>query len=238
EYACRHWQEPDNGIWEARDRREHYTLSRVLCWVALDQLLEMHRQGRLPGIPAERLTREREQIRRDIEEGCWNARLESYSQVRGGDRLDAALLLLPCHGYAEASADRMRRTGQRIRERLAAGTGLLYRYDQSVEAGEGAFTICSFWLADFLARGGGSLQQAHEFFAQTLPYANDLGLFAEEIDPKTGDALGNFPQAFSHVGLINAALSLVEREERERARDAESRQGGLLGEQAVPEVRA
>jgi GH15 family glucan-1,4-alpha-glucosidase len=198
----------------------------------------MHRQGRLHGLPAERLTRDREQIRRDIEEGCWNARLESYTQVRGGDGLDAALLLLPCHGYAEASSDRMRRTGQRIRERLGAGPGLLYRYDRSVEAGEGAFTICSFWLADFLARGGGSFQQAHEFFAQTLPYANDLGLFAEEIDPRTGDALGNFPQAFSHVGLINAALSLVEREEREHARDAGSHQGWSLGEPVMPEVRA
>jgi GH15 family glucan-1,4-alpha-glucosidase len=241
EYACRHWREPDNGIWEARDRREHYTLSRVLCWVALDQLLEMHRQGRLPGLPAERLTRDREQIRRDIEEGCWNARLESYTQVRGGDGLDAALLLLPCHGYAEASSDRMRRTYRCLQERLGAGPGLIYRYEQSLQAGEGAFAICCFWVADFLARGGGSLQQAHESFAQTLAYANDLGLFAEEIDPRTGDAVGNFPQAFTHVGLINAALSLAEREEREHPREVGQQQGGSLGvlrEQVQPEVHS
>jgi GH15 family glucan-1,4-alpha-glucosidase len=91
----------------------------------------------------------------------------------------------------------------------------MYRYEQSFDGGEGAFAMCCFWIAEFLARGGGSLEAARDAFAHTLGYANDLGLFAEEIDPKTGDALGNFPQAFTHVGLINAALSLAEREERE-----------------------
>jgi GH15 family glucan-1,4-alpha-glucosidase len=241
EYARRHWQEPDNGIWEPRDRRERFTLSQVLCWVALDRLLEIHRQGRLPGIPTEQLTREREQIRRDIEEKCWNPQLESYTQVSGGDTLDAALLILAFHGFEEASSHRMRCTYQRLQERLRAGPGLIYRYEQSLQAGEGAFAICCFWIADFLARGGGSLQQAHESFAQTLAYANDVGLFAEEIDPKTGDAVGNFPQAFTHVGLINAALSLAEREERELPHGAEHQQGsnlGFLREQVLPEVRS
>jgi GH15 family glucan-1,4-alpha-glucosidase len=225
EYVCRHWHEPDNGIWEPRDRRQHLTHSRVLCWVALDRLLAMHRQGLLPRIPVEQFTRTREQIRRDIEERCWNPQLESYTQVCNGDALDATILILPFHGFVEASSWRMHRTYHHLQERLGAGPGLLYRSEQSKHEGEGAFAMCCFWLADFLARGGGSLLQAREFFAQTLTYANDLGLFAEEIDPITGDALGNFPQAFTHVGLINAAQSLAEREVREQPRDAERRHG-------------
>jgi GH15 family glucan-1,4-alpha-glucosidase len=136
----------------------------------------------------------------------------------------------------------MQRTYQRIQEKLSAGVGLLYRSEQSFESGEGAFAMCSFWIADFLARGGGTLEEAHRAFAQTAAYANDLGLFAEEIDPKTGDALGNFPQAFTHVGLINAALSLVEREEskQEESNHGEGPQECALEgrqEQLVPEVR-
>jgi GH15 family glucan-1,4-alpha-glucosidase len=117
---------------------------------------------------------------------------------------------------------------------------LIYRYEQSFDGGEGAFAMCSFWLAEFLARGGGSLGEARDSFDRTLAHANDLGLFAEEIDPRTGDALGNFPQAFTHVGLINAALSLAEREEREHTHDA-GRPGGATRaggrEQLLPEAR-
>jgi GH15 family glucan-1,4-alpha-glucosidase len=223
-YVCRHWREPDNGIWEPRDKRQHYTHSRLLCWVALDRLLDMHRSGRLRGIPVDDFTKHRDEIRRDIEERGWNSALESYTQVLGGDTLDATVLLLAFHGFDEASSPRMRRTFERIRERLGGGPGLLYRYEQSFAGGEGAFALCSFWIADFLARGGGTLEEAHHAFAQTAAYANDVGLFAEEINPKTGDALGNFPQAFTHVGLINAALSLAERDERERSR-GDGRQG-------------
>ena len=176
----------------------------------------MHRTGRLRGIPVADFTRHREEIRRDIEDRGWNPTLECYTQVLGGDTLDATVLLMAFHGFHDASSPRMRRTFERIQERLGGGPGLLYRYEQSFEGGEGAFALCSFWIADFLARGGGTLEEAHRAFAETAAYANDLGLFAEEIDPKTGDALGNFPQAFTHVGLINAALSLAEREERER----------------------
>jgi GH15 family glucan-1,4-alpha-glucosidase len=235
-YVCRNCQEPDNGIWEPRDKRQHYTHSRLLCWVALDRLLEMHRLGRLRGIPVNEFTKHREEIRRDIEDRGWNPKLESYTQVLGGDTLDATVLLMAFHGFDEASSPRMRRTFQRIRERLGGGPGLLYRYEQSFEGGEGAFAICCFWLADFLARGGGTLEEAHHAFAQTSAYANDLGLFAEEIDPKTGDALGNFPQAFTHVGLINAALSLVEREERDRQKATATAARGGRG-QDLPEAR-
>jgi GH15 family glucan-1,4-alpha-glucosidase len=238
-FVCRHWREPDNGIWEPRDKREHYTHSRLLCWVALDRLLDMHRRGRLRGIPVEDFTRHREEIRRDIEDRGWNPSLESYTQVLDGDTLDATVLLLAFHGFHEASSPRMRRTFERIRERLGSGPGLLYRYEQSFEGGEGAFVLCCFWLADFLARGGGTPEEAHRAFAATAAYANDLGLFAEEIDPKSGDALGNFPQAFTHVGLINAALSLAEREERDRvAVNARQRTAPVAGGgEPRPEVR-
>jgi GH15 family glucan-1,4-alpha-glucosidase len=216
-FVCRHWRDPDNGIWEPRGQRRHYTHSRLLCWVALDRLLAMQREGQCAGVPVEEFTRHRDEIRREIEERGWDEKLECYTQSLGGDTLDATALLLALHGFDEASSPRMRRTFQRLRERLGAGPGLLYRYEQSFEGREGAFAMCSFWVAEFLARGGGSLEAARDAFAQTLAHANDVGLFAEEIDPKTGDALGNFPQAFTHVGLINAALSLARREKEESA---------------------
>lgn len=109
----------------------------------------------------------------------------------------------------------MQETFKRVQERLSPAPGLIYRYEKSPQEGEGAFGLCSFWSAEFLARGGGSLQEAHQAFKQVLSYASDLDLYSEEIDPGTGDALGNFPQAFTHVGLINAALSILERENKE-----------------------
>jgi GH15 family glucan-1,4-alpha-glucosidase len=237
-FVCRNWQQPDNGIWEPRDKRQHYTHSRLLCWVALDRLLEMHRLGRLPGVPVKEFTRHRDEIRRDIEEHGWNPGLETYTQVLGGDTLDATVLLMAFHGFEEASSPRMRRTFERIQDRLGGGPGLLYRYEQSFKGGEGVFALCCFWIAEFLARGGGTLAEARAAFDQTAAHANDLGLFAEEIDPKTGDALGNFPQAFTHVGLINAALSLVEREERQR-HEPEKQWSTLAaaGDELQPEVQ-
>jgi GH15 family glucan-1,4-alpha-glucosidase len=234
EYVCRHWHEPDNGIWEPREQRQHLTHSRLLCWVALDRLLELHRRGRLHGIPLDGFVKHRDDIRRDIEGRGWSERLQGYTQVLGGETFDATALLLSFHGFDDASSKRMQRTFQRVQERLGAGPGLLYRYEQPYEGREGAFALCSFWISEFLARGGGTLEEAHRAFGQTVTFANDLGLFAEEIDPNTGDALGNFPQAFTHVGLVNAALSLVEREEREvqesgiRSQESEIRSEVLL----------
>lgn len=219
-YVCRNWHKPDNGIWEPRGECRHYTHSKLLCWVALDRLLRMHRSGKLRSIPVDAFTKHREEIRREIEERAWSPVFESYTQVLGEETLDATVLLMAFHGFDEASSRRMRQTYRRLKERLGSGPGLLYRYEQSTEVGEGAFAMCSFWMADFLARGGGSLEEAHRAFAETLSFANELGLFAEEVDPKTGEALGNFPQAFTHVGLINAALSLAERERQVRRRGA------------------
>ncbi|MEX0802541.1 MAG: glycoside hydrolase family 15 protein [Candidatus Binatia bacterium] len=211
DYVCRNWQKPDEGIWEPRSGGSHNTHSRVLCWTALDRLLELHARGHLPEAPIDYFHKNREEIRREIEQHAWNPGLESYAAQLDGAELDASLLLLPWYGFDQASSYRMRQTYARIRERLGAGDGLLYRYRTAESPGEGAFGICSFWGAEYLALGGGSAQEAREVFERLVGYANDLGLFAEEIDPETGGALGNFPQAFTHVGLINAALSLAKR---------------------------
>jgi GH15 family glucan-1,4-alpha-glucosidase len=127
-----------------------------------------------------------------------------------GDKLDATLLRLPWYGFEEGHSERMKRTYGSVRERLGAGNGLLFRYER--QPAEGAFGICGFWAVEHQALGGGTLPQAHDQFQQLLNYGNDLGLFAEEIDPDSGDALGNFPQAFTHIGLISAALTLEEQE--------------------------
>jgi GH15 family glucan-1,4-alpha-glucosidase len=219
DYVCRNWQKPDEGIWEPRSGRAHNTHSRVLCWTALDRLLGLHAHGHLPQAPVREFQKNREAIRREVEERAWNPKLESYVARLGGDELDASLLLLPWYGFDQASSYRMRQTYARIRERLGTSGGLLYRYRTGESPGEGAFGICSFWGAEFLALGGGSAKEAEDLFHQLLGYANDLGLFAEEIDPGTGDAVGNFPQAFTHVGLINAALSLAKRLEGEKPLD-------------------
>jgi GH15 family glucan-1,4-alpha-glucosidase len=230
EYVCRHWEEPDEGIWEPRTGRTTHTHSRVLAWVALDRLLQLHAKDHVRWAPAAYFEKNREAIRRGIEARAWNQALQSYVAEPDGDRLDATLLLLAWYGFEAADSDRMRGTYQRVRELLGAGDGLLYRYRTDPAArpaadpvgegepyspGEGAFGICSFWAAEYLALGGGTAEEARKLLERLSGYANDVGLFAEEIDPTTGEALGNFPQAFTHIGLINAALSLARRLEGE-----------------------
>ncbi|MDP1569342.1 MAG: glycoside hydrolase family 15 protein [Vicinamibacterales bacterium] len=211
EYVCRHWQEPDEGIWEPRSGAAHNTHSRVLCWTALDRLLQLHAHGHLDRAPAAQFLEHRERIRREVETRAWHPGLGSYVAQLDGDRLDATLLLLPWYGFEDAGSERMHGTYARVREALGAGEGLLYRYRTEDSPGEGAFGICSFWGAEHLALGGGTPEEARDVFEGLCGYANDVGLFAEEIDPATGKALGNFPQAFTHVGLISAAVSLARR---------------------------
>jgi len=220
EYVCRNWEQPDEGIWEPRTGRAHHTHSRVMCWVALDRLLQLHEKDHIRWAPAALFEKNRELIRREVETRAWNPSLQSYVAELDGDRLDATLLLLAWYGFEPPGSDRMRATYQRIREQLGAGNGLLYRYRRMLEPekagdpvspGEGAFGISSFWAVEYLALGGESVDEALELFERLSGYANDVGLFAEEIDPGSGAALGNFPQAFTHVGLINAALSLARR---------------------------
>lgn len=210
-FVAANWRRPDEGIWEPRSGRQHHTHSRLLCWTALDRLHRMAVDGAIEHAPIQQFADEREAIRHDIHEHAWNRDLRSYASVLGGSDLDASTLLLTWYGFERADSERMRSTYEAINQHLRAGPGLLYRYN--AEPPEGAFGICSFWEAEYLALGGGSLEQARSTFEQLLTHANEVGLYSEEIDPHSGDALGNFPQAFTHIGLINAALSLHQREQ-------------------------
>jgi GH15 family glucan-1,4-alpha-glucosidase len=207
--VSRRWREPDDGIWERRAARRHHTHSKAMCWIVLDRLLKLHEAGHLR-VPAGRYSEDRDAIRREIEERGYNHAVGSYVSVLDGDDVDASLLVLALHGYADAAGPRMQSTRRRIRERLGAGN-LLYRYreEDGLSGGEGAFGICGFWEVECLALGGdhtGAVRQ----FESLAGFANDVGLLAEEVDPATGALLGNFPQGLTHVGLINAALSLQE----------------------------
>src|SRR3984885_14588442 len=213
-YVAQNWDQPDEGIWEPRCGRQNHTHSRLLCWTAVDRLIRLDERGMLHGAPVENYKRISNEIRRQIEERAWNEPMQSYVSVLDSDQLDSSLLLLSWYGFEEAKSARMRATHRAIRQHLGTPDGLLLRY-QRVKP-EGTFAICSFWEAEYLAMGGGSLEEAQQVFAQLIKYKNDLGLYGEEIDAGTGSALGNFPQAFTHVGLIGAALSIDQREKGER----------------------
>lgn len=207
--VCKQWRDPDSGIWEIRGPKRHYTFSKMMCWTALDCLIKLHERGCL-SIDLEAFRRERNEIGNVMETRGFNHVLESYVSELDGDRVDAALLLMGCLGYKNPDHVQMRSTFDRIHERLGYN-GLLYRYEEGVDgmpSREGAFGICSFWAIDNLARRG-DVDAADRAFRHILSFSNDVGLFGEEIDPATGEALGNFPQAFTHVGLINGALAIA-----------------------------
>lgn len=211
-YICKHWQEPDNGVWEYRESQEHYTYSKVMCWVALDRLIAMNEKRWMSKSLLKRFIKNRDSIRLEIEEKGWNAHLQSYTAILYGETLDASLMLMSFYGFEKTDSERMQNTYLKIKERLyASPTGLIYREERS-KGQEGAFLMCSFWNPEFLARGGGTLAEAKESFVRLCALANDVGLFAEEVDVETHDALGNFPQAFTHIALINAALAIEARE--------------------------
>jgi GH15 family glucan-1,4-alpha-glucosidase len=209
--VCKRWREPDEGIWEARSERRHNTHSKVLCWVALDRLIRMHEAGQLR-VCVDEFRTTRDVVRAEVERRGFSESLGSYTSSFDGAELDASLLVLPLYGYVDGGHPRMRSTCRRIYEKLAHGN-LIHRYATTSEdgfpPGEGAFGICSFWGVECRALGG-DIGGATRAFEELLEYTNDLGLLAEEIDPDNCAALGNFPQAFTHVGLINAALTLAE----------------------------
>jgi GH15 family glucan-1,4-alpha-glucosidase len=210
-YVAKNWERPDRGMWESRAGGKDHTHSRLMCWTALDRLLKLEKHGLLRKAPVDLFARERERIRRQIEERAWNPRLGSYAKTLDSDQLDASLLRMAWYGFEPADSPRMKRTGERIFERLDAGHGLLYRHKANPP--EGAFGACGFWAVEYLAKGGGTLDDAHRLFRELLRFRTPAGLFSEEIDPATGEALGNIPQAFTHVGLISAALTLQEADE-------------------------
>jgi GH15 family glucan-1,4-alpha-glucosidase len=206
--VCRCWREPDEGIWETREGRQLHTFSRAMCWVALDRLIKLHDAGQV-SVERDRFDAAREQIRREVESRGYSESLRAYVAVFDGNELDASLLQLARYGYADPQAERMRGTIEAIHDRLGRD-GVIYRYmrEDGLPPGEGAFGICSFWAVEALARSG-NRKRAVQSFERLLQHANDVGLYAEEIEPDTGAALGNFPQAFTHVGLICAALTLA-----------------------------
>jgi len=193
----------------ARQRVQH-THSKVLAWVALDRLIRLAKKYSWKA-PLDRFESVKNKIRDQIETYGFNADLAAYTRTLHGNQLDASILVMPLVGYCDASAPRMQSTCNAIREKLSQN-GLIFRYldvDDGVRGREGAFGICNFWLAEVLARAG-KLEESRHYFEQILKRENSLGLWSEEIDPDTGDYLGNYPQAFTHIGLINAALALSE----------------------------
>ena len=214
EHVCAHWQEPDSGIWEVRGGLRHFVYSKVMCWVALDRAIRAAEQLNLEAdLP--RWRQVRDQIRADILIHGYNTRIGAFTQSYDSDALDASNLLLPLVGFIAPDDPRMRSTVDRIMEHLTDEHGFVYRYhaEDGLPGGEGTFTICTFWLVDNLSMQG-RIDEARSLFERLLSNASHLGLFSEEIDSTRNIALGNFPQAFTHIALINSAYNLRKAEIR------------------------
>lgn len=206
------WDEPDEGIWEVRGPRRHFTHSKVMAWVAVDRAIKSVENLQLEG-PIDRWRRLRQQIHDQIWREGFNAELNSFVQYYGSKEVDASLLMLPLVGFLPATDPRMLGTVKAIQQRLMR-EGFVDRYRPAPEVdglppGEGAFLLCTFWLADNLALQG-RYAEAREIFERLLALRNDVGLLSEQYDPQTRRLVGNFPQAFSHVGLINTACNLTQ----------------------------
>lgn len=216
EYVETIWREPDEGIWEVRGGRRHFTHSKVMAWVAFDRAAIIAKKAGDTNTSV-RWRRIADAIREEVCRSGFDAELSSFVQFYGSRQLDASLLQIPFVSFLPASDLRMRGTVAAIERRLVREGGLVMRYDteeavDGLPPGEGAFLACSFWLADnyVLQR---RFDEARALFEQLLALRNDLGLLSEEYDARVGRMLGNFPQAFSHVGLINTAIRLARLDE-------------------------
>lgn len=210
-HLCNIWQEPDEGIWEVRGERRHFTHSKIMAWVALDRMVRAAEKLHFDA-PITNWRASRRALRQEILEKGYDPRRNTFVQFYGSETLDAALLMIPMVGFLDAKDPRMKGTVQAIRRELAQD-GFIARYPSHPEidglpAGEGAFLPCTFWLVDNLALQG-RYDEARDQFERLLALCNDVGLLSEEYDPRAKRLLGNFPQAFSHVGLINSALNLA-----------------------------
>jgi GH15 family glucan-1,4-alpha-glucosidase len=223
-YLARAWREPDEGIWEVRGGPQHFVHSKVMAWVAFDRAAS--------SVAAEGLNEEAprwreiaDEIHAQVCERGFDRELNSFVQAYGSKRLDASLLLIPLVGFLPANDPRVQGTLRAIENKLLIRDEFVLRYQtddvgDGLPAGEGAFLACSFWLVDnYIVQG--RYEKARQLFDRLLSHCNDVGLLSEEFDPLTGRMLGNFPQAYSHVGLINSALNL-------------SRQIGPTDERAEP----
>jgi GH15 family glucan-1,4-alpha-glucosidase len=210
--AAQRWQEKDQGIWEIRGEPRDFVYSKLMCWVALDRAVAL--ADRLDAsFRIEAWTQSREQIRRAIETKGWSAEANAFTQSFGSVELDASNLMMPLVGFLPADDPRVLATIDATEEQLTDVRGLVYRYrsHDGLEGEEGTFLLCTFWLAQALAQTGQSAR-ARAVFERAAAFVNDVGLLAEEIDPASGELLGNFPQAFSHIGLVNAAWAISESE--------------------------
>jgi GH15 family glucan-1,4-alpha-glucosidase len=211
DWLSRNWRQEDEGIWEVRGGKRHFVSSKLMSWVALERAVRISHERGLPSGEGP-WTAERDSIYEEIMEKGWNAEKESFVQVYGGEALDASLLLMPIVEFVGPTDPRWLSTLARIEEELTNDT-LVSRYnvndaapDAFEGAFEGAFNICSFWFVDCLTRAG-RLDDARLALEKMFSYANHLGLYAEEVGP-SGEALGNFPQALTHLALITATINL------------------------------
>jgi GH15 family glucan-1,4-alpha-glucosidase len=235
DYVCRVWTEPDQGLWEVRSGPRHFVYSKALCWVAVDRGLRL---ARATGRPAdvERWERVAEHIHAEVLARGYDRRAGTFTQAYDHPELDASALALLLRNVLPASDPRMVSSVDRVVDALS-DDGFLLRYaprvDDGLPGGEGAFLMCSFWLADCYAEMG-RLVEARMLFERLLAVGNDVGLYAEELDPSTGRHLGNFPQAFTHVALINAALSLERATARARRAGSKAQAGRASGAGDAP----
>ena len=214
-FVIDHWREPDEGIWETRSGRQHFVFSKVMCWVAMDRAIKAATDLGLPG-DVESWRKVREEIRAEIMEKGFSTERQAFVQSYGSTNLDAANLMLPLVGFIPATDPKMRATIKAIQAELTSPQGFVYRYtdfDDGLGGTEGSFTICTFWLADNLIQLG-EVDEARKLFDAAMGCANDLGLLSEEFDANTGAMLGNFPQAFSHMAVINTAVQLQRADNR------------------------
>jgi GH15 family glucan-1,4-alpha-glucosidase len=209
DWLCDNWDQADEGIWETRGGQKDFTYSRLMSWVALERSVRMHRQRGLPGDIVKWLAA-RDRIYEQIMTKGWSADRQAFVQHYGSDVLDASILLMPLVLFIAPKDPRWLMTLDAIGEELVSDS-LVYRYDpvaspDGLRGEEGTFSMCSFWYVEALTRAG-RLDDARLAFEKMLTYANHLGLYSEEIGP-TGELLGNFPQAFTHLALISAAYGL------------------------------
>jgi GH15 family glucan-1,4-alpha-glucosidase len=210
EVICKQWNQPDNGIWEVRSLPAHHTHSKVMAWVGLDRVIKLCKKYKWKNVPIEKYEQIKKEIGHQIEMFGYSAELNSYTREFKGNNLDASSLVFSLVGYCPAASPKMLSTVQHISQQLSENK-LLYRYrsGDGVAGGEGAFGICNFWLAENLAKAG-DIERATAVVETMQKGVSPTGLFSEEIDPVTYELLGNYPQGFTHIGLINAALSINE----------------------------
>jgi GH15 family glucan-1,4-alpha-glucosidase len=216
DYVAEHWRDRDNGIWEVRDERTHYTQSKALCWVALDRACALGEAGLIPN-RSRRWREEADELRQFVDREGWDEGRRSYVRAPDLRELDASLLTLALLGFQDPRSERIQSTIAAVERELRVGP-YVYRYrgDDGLEGEEGAFLTCSFWLVDAYARSG-RLDEANALMDELVGLANDVGLYSEEIDPRTGEFLGNFPQGLTHLSLVNAAVSIEDARLEEKA---------------------